>query len=99
MCWTIVLSRGSFWEQKLLLGALDYQSICLQGTTASLAWWVSLAGFAANASIPVEAFDPTVLFWTNISLEHGGGLSSLGDFVLRSWTSDPSTNLFETRAS
>ena len=61
--------------------------------------WVSLAGFAANASVPVGELDPTVEFWTDISLEHGGGLSSLGDFVQRSWTSDPSTNLLETRAA
>ena len=60
---------------------------------------VSLAGFAANASVPVGDLDPTVEFWTDISLEHGGGLSSHGDFVQRSWTSDPSTNLLETRAA
>ena len=59
----------------------------------------SLAGFAANASVPVGELDPTVEFWTDISLEHGEGLSSLGDFVQRSWTSDPSTNLLETRAA
>ena len=48
--------------------------------------------------------DPTVEFWTDASLEHGGGLSSHGGFVQRSWTSsgladDPSTNLLETRAA
>ena len=73
-------------------------------TTASLAWWVSLAGFAANASVPVGELDPTVEFWTDASLEHGGGLSSHGGFVQRSWISGglanvPSTNLLETRAA
>ena len=29
-------------------------------TIASLAWWVSPAGFAANASAPIREMDPTV---------------------------------------
>ena len=41
-------------------------------TTASLAWWVSLAGFAANASVPVGELDPTVGIWTDASLEPEG---------------------------
>ena len=73
-------------------------------TTASPAWWVSLAGFAANAPVPVGELDPTVEFWTDASLEHGGGLSFHGGFVQRSLTSsdlanDPSINLLETRAA
>ena len=73
-------------------------------TIASLAWWVSPAGFAAYASAPIRELDPTIEFWTDASLEHGGGLSFHGGFVQRSWTSsgladDPSTNLLETRAA
>ena len=73
-------------------------------TTASLAWWVSLAGFVAYTSAPIRELDPTVEIWTDASLEHGGGLSSHGGFVQRSWISgglanDPSTNLLETRAA
>ena len=73
-------------------------------TIASLAWWVSPAGFAANASAPIRELDPTVEFWTDASLEHGGGLGSHGGFVQRSWISGglanvPSTNLLETRAA
>ena len=65
-------------------------------TIASLAWWVFPAGFAAYASAPIWGLDPTVEFWTDASLEHGGGLSFHGGFVQRSWTSsgladDPST--------
>ena len=36
-------------------------------TTASLAWWVSPAGFAANASVPIGELDPTVEIWTDAS--------------------------------
>ena len=43
--------------------------------------------------------DPTVVFWKDISLKHMGGLSSHSEFVQGSWTSDPSTNLLETRAA
>ena len=72
-------------------------------TTASLAWWVSPAGFAANASVPIGELDPTVEIWTDASLEHGGH-SFHGGFAQRSWTSsdladDPSINLLETRAA
>ena len=38
-------------------------------TIASLAWWVSPAGFAANTSTPIKELDPTI--WTVDSLEHG----------------------------
>ena len=41
-------------------------------TIASLAWWVSPAGFSAYASAPIRDLDPTVEFWTDASLEHGG---------------------------
>ena len=41
-------------------------------TTASLAWWVSPAGFAANASVLFGELDPTVKIWTDASLEHEG---------------------------
>ena len=72
-------------------------------TTASLAWWVSPAGFAANASVPIGELDPTVEIWTDASLEHEGH-GFHGDFAKRSWTSsdltdDPSINLLETRAA
>ena len=40
-------------------------------TIASLAWWVSPAGFAANASAPIKELDPTVEIWAVASLEHG----------------------------
>ena len=50
-------------------------------TIASLAWWVSPAGFAAYASAPIRELDPTVEFWTDASLEHWGGLSFHGGFV------------------
>ena len=71
-------------------------------TIASLAWWVSPAGFAANASVPIGELDPTVEMWTDASLEHEGH-GFHGDFAKRSWTSsdltdDPSINLLETRA-
>lgn len=73
-------------------------------TTASLAWWVFPAGFAANASVSIGKLDPTVEIWTVASLEHGGGLSLHGGFVQGSWTfSDlvdvPSINLLETRTA
>ena len=47
---------------------------------------------------------PTVEIWTDAILERGGGHSSHGGFVQRSWTSsdfadDPSINLLETRAA
>merc|ERR1711867_90512 len=51
-------------------------------TIASLAWWVSPAGFAAYAFAPIRELDPTVEFWTDASLEHGGGLSFHGGFGL-----------------
>ena len=41
-------------------------------TSASLSWWVSLVGFAANVSVPVEELDPTVGIWTDASLEPEG---------------------------
>ena len=41
-------------------------------TSASLSWWVSLVGFPANASFPVEELDPTVGIWTNASLKLEG---------------------------
>ena len=71
---------------------------------ASLAWWVSPAGFAANASAPIRELDPTVEIWTDANLERGGGHSSRGDFVQRHWTNadladDASINLLETRAA
>ena len=70
---------------------------------ASLAWWVSPAGFAANASAPIRELDPTVEIWTDANLERGGGHSSRGDFVQRHWTpadlADASINLLETRAA
>ena len=73
-------------------------------TIASLAWWVSPTGFAANSSAPIRELAPTVEIWTDASLEHVGGHSSRGGFVQRSWTSgdladDPSINLLETRAA
>ena len=39
---------------------------------ASLAWWVSPAGFAASASAPIRELDPTVEIWTDATLERGG---------------------------
>ena len=73
-------------------------------TIASLAWWVSPAGLAAYAFVPIRELDPNVDIWADASLEHGGGLSFHGGFVQRSWTSsdladDPSINLLETRAA
>ena len=70
-------------------------------TIASLAWWVSPAGFAAYASGPIRDLDPTIEIWADASLERGGGHSSCGGFVQRSWTSsdladDASINLLET---
>ena len=64
----------------------------------------SPTGFAANASAPIRELAPTVEIWTDASLERGGGHSSRGGFVQRSWTSgdladDPSINLLETRAA
>ena len=96
--------------QKQLLGAkasaqCPKQVIHLSSKIiASLAWWVSPAGFAANVFAPIRELDPTVEIWTDASLEHGGGHSSRGDCVQRSWTSsdltdDPSINLLETRAA
>ena len=41
-------------------------------TSASLSWWVSLVGFPANVSFPVEELDPTVGIWTNPSLKPEG---------------------------
>ena len=40
-------------------------------TIASLAWWVSPAGFAAYASVPIRELDPAVEFWTDASLQRG----------------------------
>ena len=43
-------------------------------TIASLAWWVSPAGFAANTSAPIRELDPTVEIWTDANLERGGDI-------------------------
>ena len=93
--------------QKQLLGAKAFawrpkQVIHLSSKTiTSLAWWVSPTWFAAIASAPIRELDPTVEIWTDASLERGGGHSSYGGFVQRSWTSadladDPSINLLAT---
>ena len=72
VCCTTVLSRSkllgakaSAWHPRLLIHLSSE-------TTASLAWWVSPAGFAANASVPVGELDPTVGIWTDASLEPEG---------------------------
>ena len=71
-----VLHYSTF--QKLLLRA-KASARCLRllihlssVTSASLSWWVSLVGFPANASFPVEELDPTVGIWTNASLKLEG---------------------------
>ena len=71
---------------------------------SSLAWWVSPAGFAGNASAPIRELAPTVEVWTDANLIRGGGHNSRGDFIQRHWTendlaNDASINLLETRAA
>ena len=96
--------------QKQLLRAKSHvrrpkQIIYLSSKSiSSLAWWVSPAGFAANASAPIRELEPTVEVWTDANLIRGGGHSSRGDFVQRHWThldlaNDASINLLETRAA
>ena len=71
---------------------------------SSLAWWVSSAGFAGNASAPIRELSPTVEVWTDANLVRGGGHSSRGAFTQRHWTendltNDASINFLETRAA
>ena len=52
----------------------------------------------------MRKLSPTVEVWTDASLERGGGHSSRGGCIQRSWTfedlaEDPSINLLETRAA
>ena len=73
-------------------------------TISSLAWWVSPAGFAGNASAPIRELPPTVEVWTDANLIRGGGHNSRGDFTQRHWSADDlandaSINLLETRAA
>ena len=96
--------------QKQLLRAKTFvrrpkQIIYLSSKSiSSFAWWVSPAGFAANASAPIRELEPTVEIWTDANLKRGGGHNSRGDFVQRHWTNvdlanDASINLLETRAA
>ena len=48
-------------------------------TIASLAWWISPSGFAANATAPIRELSPTVDIWTDASLDRGGGHCSRRD--------------------
>ena len=67
----LLRAKASSWHPK--------QVIHLSSKTiASLAWWVSPAGFAANASAPIRELDPTVEIRTDANLELGGGLSFHG---------------------
>merc|ERR1712089_30589 len=97
VCCTTVLSRSKLLGAKASARHPRLVIHLSSETTASLAWWVSSAGFAANASVPVGELDRTIKIWTDASLEHEGHRFH-GDFAKRSWTSsdltdDPSINL------
>ena len=71
---------------------------------SSLAWWISPAGFAGNASAPIRELSPTVDVWTDANMIRGGGHNSRGEFVQSHWSKDdleddPHINLLETRAA
>ena len=68
----------------------------------SLSWWVSPSGFAGNSSAPIRELAPTVEIWTDANKDRGGGHSSRGDFIQRTWSQDEKVhhiNLLETRAA
>ena len=68
----------------------------------SLSWWLSPAGFAANASSPIRELEPTVEIWTDANKDRGGAHSSRGAFMQRAWSSaeqELHINLLETRAA
>ena len=64
--------------QGLCSSPSSYDSSLLQ-IIASLAWWISPSGFAANVSAPFRELSPTVEIWIDASLDHGGGHCSRRD--------------------
>ena len=72
VCCTTVLSRSKLLGAKASARRPRLLIHLSSETTASLAWWVSLAGFAANASVSIGFWTSTAMILTDASLELEG---------------------------